>query len=101
MAKVRITVMRKAFYPDLSSLYERPEAEACPMEEGMIFIYEGSGIPKGFCENAWETLRPYVEALYQGKRKLYGNWMKDEASALLCCNDGFRPVSFLLEAIEG
>ena len=27
--------------------------------------------------------------------------MKNPASAMLSCNDGFRPVSFLVEALEG
>ena len=27
-------------------------------------------------------------------------WMKNPHSALLSCNDGFRPVSFLLETVE-
>ena len=26
--------------------------------------------------------------------------MKDKKSAMISCNDGFRPVSFLLEAME-
>ena len=27
--------------------------------------------------------------------------MKNPASAMLSCNDGFRPVSFLVEALDG
>ena len=27
--------------------------------------------------------------------------MKNEKSAMISCNDGFRPVSFLLEALDG
>jgi len=100
MITVRITVIRKAEYPDLIKEYELPTVEPCPLKVGDVFYYDGDGIPEGFCPNAYETLAPYIEALYQGQRKLYGDWMKDEGSALLCCNDGFRPVSFLLEAIE-
>ena len=27
-------------------------------------------------------------------------WMKNKKSAMISCNDGFRPVSFLIEALE-
>ena len=27
-------------------------------------------------------------------------WMKNPKSAMISCNDGFRPVSFLLETVE-
>ena len=30
----------------------------------------------------------------------YGEWMKNPHSAMISCNDGFRPVSFLVEAID-
>ena len=41
-----------------------------------------------------------VMALSHGAEDLYDGWMKDKRSAMLSCNDGFRPVSFLVEAIE-
>ena len=31
---------------------------------------------------------------------IYNGWMKNEKSAMISCNDGFRPVSFLIEALE-
>lgn len=30
----------------------------------------------------------------------YDGWMKNKKSAMISCNDGFRPVSFLIEALE-
>lgn len=31
----------------------------------------------------------------------YSNgWMKDKKTAMVACNDGFRPVSYLLEATD-
>ena len=33
-------------------------------------------------------------------RDIYNGWMKNEKSAMISCNDGFRPVSFLIEALE-
>ncbi len=38
--------------------------------------------------------------LAHGGENLYDGWMKDPRSAMISCNDGFRPVSFLLEALE-
>ena len=44
---VRITVMRKASYPDLMAKYENPIEHACDMEEGQIFIANGWQKPGG------------------------------------------------------
>lgn len=98
MKKVKITVIRKANYPDLSAKFENPLETPCSLQEGQIFWADGEGMPQGFCESAWETLLPFVRELLRGGGNFYGGWMKDPFSALLSCNDGFRPVSFLLEA---
>ena len=100
MKQVRITVMRMACYRDLIEKYENPIPHPCDMKEGQIFIVNGGKKPAGLCDSAWETLRPFVQALCRGEGDFYGGWMKNPKSALLSCNDGFRPVSFLLEAIE-
>jgi uncharacterized repeat protein (TIGR04076 family) len=39
-------------------------------------------------------------ALANGAEDLYDGWMKNPRSAMLSCNDGFRPVSFLLETMD-
>ena len=39
-------------------------------------------------------------ALSHGGADFYDGWMKNPRSAMLSCNDGFRPVSFLIEALE-
>lgn len=98
--KVKITALRKANYADLSALYENPLESPCEVAEGMSWISDSSQRPTGFCESAWETIEPFVKRLSQGKGGFYGNWMRNPLSALISCNDGFRPVSFLLEAID-
>ena len=98
--KIRITVMKKACYQDLIEKYENPLEEPCCMELGQVFIANGWKKPEGFCDSAWETLSPFVMALSHGAEDLYDGWMKNKKSALLSCNDGFRPVSFLLETLE-
>ena len=100
MKKCRITVMRKANYYDLSEQYENPIDHACDMEEGQVFIANGWEKPEGFCSSAWDTLSPFVLALSHGGGDFYDGWMKNKKSAMLSCNDGFRPVSFYVEALE-
>ena len=100
MKRVRITVMRVARYGDLIEKYENPIGHACDMKEGRVFIANGWERPEGFCLSAWETLSPFVMTLSHGGEDLYVGWMKNKKSAMISCNDGFRPVSFLIETIE-
>lgn len=100
MKKIRITVMKKVCHKDLMRLYENPIEHACDMEEGQVFIADGWNKPDGFCESAWQTLSPFVMTLAHGGEDIYDGWMKNKKSAMISCNDGFRPVSFLLEVIE-
>ena len=100
MKKCKITVMLKANYPDLSEKYENPIEHACDLFEGQIFIAEGWKKPAGLCDSAWESLSPFVLALAHGGENFYGGWMKDPRSAMVSCNDGFRPVSFYIEALD-
>ena len=99
MKRVKITVMRVARYDDLIARYENPIQHACDMREGQTFVCEGWQKPEGFCPSAWDSLSPFVLALSSGGSDLYDGWMKDPHSAMISCNDGFRPVSFLLEAM--
>lgn len=100
MKKVRITVMRMARYEDLMERYENPIEHACDMKVGREFIANGWKKPEGFCDSAWDTISPFVMALSHGAANFYDGWMKNEKSAMISCNDGFRPVSFLLEAMD-
>ncbi len=100
MKKVKITVMKTACYKDLIEKYENPISHACDMKEGRIFIANGWKRPQDFCESAWESISPFVMALAHGGGDFYDGWMKDKRSAMISCNDGFRPVSFLLEAMD-
>ena len=98
--KVRITVMRMACYADLMARYEAPISHACDMTLGQTFIADGWRRPEGFCDSAWGTISPFVMTLAYGGEGIYDGWMQDPKSAMISCNDGFRPVSFLLEAME-
>lgn len=100
MKKIRITVLRKACYRDLMEKYENPIEHACDMQEGQVFVANGWEKPEGLCESAWQSMSPFVMTLAHGGSNLYEGWMKNPHSALISCNDGFRPVSFLIEVIE-
>ncbi len=101
MKKIRITVVRKADYADLSERFEIPQKNPCIMQEGMVFMVDNiESKPDNICDSAWQTLFPFILTLSCGGKNIYGKWMKDPYSALISCNDGFRPVSFLLEAID-
>ncbi len=100
MKKVKITVVRMARYDDLMEQYENPIEHACSMRQGQTFICNGWVKPEDMCDSAWETLSPFVMTLAHGGENLYDGWMKDPKSAMISCNDGFRPVSFLIETME-
>lgn len=100
MKQCRITVMRMAHYDDLIEQYENPIEHACEMQMGQVWITNGWQKPEGLCDSAWESMSPFVMTLAHGGENLYNGWMKNKKSAMISCNDGFRPVSFLIEALE-
>lgn len=100
MNRIKITVKRITEYRDLMAEYENPIEHACDMQLGQTFIVENGHRPEGMCDSAWETLRPFVEELARGGGNFFDGWMKNPQSAMLSCNDGFRPVSFYVEVIE-
>ena len=100
MKKVKITAIRRADYRDLQALYENPIEHTCDVQEGQTWVSQGGMKPEGLCEEAWKTMREFVEELAHGGGDFYDGWMKNPHSARISCNDGFRPVSFLLETVE-
>ena len=100
MKDVKITVMKKACYEDLIEKYENPIEHACELLLGQEFISVGAALPEGFCESAWQNLYPFVMTLACCVQDIYDGWMNNKRSAMISCNDGFRPVSFLLETME-
>lgn len=100
MKKCRITVMKMARYDDLIARYENPMEHACEMQMGQSFIANGWQKPDGLCQSAWDSMSAFVMTLAHGGENLYDGWMRNSKSAMISCNDGFRPVSFLIEALE-
>ncbi len=100
MLKVKITAIRKTEYPDLMARYENPIEHTCDVAVGQTWISVDGQCPAGMCPAAWASMREFVESLAQGKGNFYDGWMQNPMSAMISCNDGFRPVSFYIEAME-
>ncbi len=100
MTPVKITVLRKQLYKDLAArfLTEAPEDCVCGFfQEGAVFRYTGGAeLPEGFCPWAWVDIYPFVNALSLGASCT--PWQRREGVNVVCCTDGIRPVTFLLEA---
>lgn len=99
MFKIKITAIRKVEHKDLSLIYENPIKHACDIKEGEVFIVEDAKRTSNFCESAWESVYPFVYRLANGEENFFDHWMKNKKSAMISCNDGFRPVSFYIEVI--
>ena len=99
MNKVKITAVKKVLHGDLVAKYENPIQHACDVVEGMQWISVDGQCPDGLCPEAWKCMREFVEALSRGEGTFFDGWMKNPYSAMISCNDGFRPVSFLIEKL--
>ena len=100
MKRVKITAVRKADYKDLQARYENPIEHTCDVREGMVWVSIDGRKPEGMCSEAWKSMREFVEELARGGGNFFDGWMQNPYSAMISCNDGFRPVSFLLEVEE-
>ena len=99
MYKVKITALRQTEYADLMGLYENPIEHTCDMKIGKTYVSSGER-PSGFCESAWDSVAPFVQKLANGEGNFFDGWMKNPYSAMISCNDGFRPMTFYLEREE-
>ena len=96
----KITAVRQTTYPDLMAQYENPIEHACHIQVGDVFFSENGQKPEGLCQSAWDSMQYFVQELAKGGGNFYDGWMKNPRSAMISCNDGFRPVSFYIEVIE-
>lgn len=102
MKKVKITVLKKEFFPELADAFltEGKAVGACPLlNVGDGFMYRGRAeMPKGFCPWAWIDIYRGVSSLAAGAS--YAPWNREAGVQILCCTDGVRPVVFRLEALS-
>ena len=100
MSKVRITAIRQTIYRDLMKKYENPIRHACTIQQGQEWISIDGQCPEGMCASAWASMCEFVESLSRGEGNFFDGWMRNPMSAMISCNDGFRPMSFYIELIE-
>jgi len=104
MAKVKITVIKKANLKDLYG--ETPPAEfnrdmitleCTKFKLGEQFIMDSLNCPPEFCNWAFSDIqRDLVHILFGGSYP----WIKEQGVAISCCTDGLRPVIFRIERLE-
>jgi uncharacterized repeat protein (TIGR04076 family) len=101
MKLVKITVLKCAWNGELAEKYAKPGLGPCDFQKpGQVFYTNGWQKPEGMCDNAWKSMMEYAMTLAQGGGNFYNGELKDPHAFIASCNDGFRPVSFLLEATE-
>ncbi|MBQ3943100.1 MAG: TIGR04076 family protein [Elusimicrobia bacterium] len=100
MKSVKITVLKQTQYKDLMEKYENPIEHACNLKIGDTFVSVNAQKPDNLCDSAWESMEKFVKELAWGGGDFFDGWMKNKHSAMISCNDGFRPVSFYIETIE-
>lgn len=103
MPKVRITVVRCLSRDEVFGGRDpgctSTGGAVCPMmREGQEFVTDYTHVPAGFCAGAWADLFRFVVGLEAGADY---PWVEEPGVVLATCNDGFRPVIFRLERIEG
>lgn len=100
MKPCKITAIKQVEHKDLMELYENPIEHACDMKVGDTYISVDGEKPEGFCQSAWTSVAPFVKELAKGGGNFYDGWMKNPKSAMISCNDGFRPMSYYIEVID-
>ena len=100
MKKVKITAVRQTVYPDLMAKYENPIEHTCDVTIGQSWISVDGQCPEGMCASAWSSMSEFVEKLAHGEGNFFDGWMQNPMSAMISCNDGFRPMSFYIEVVD-
>lgn len=100
MKAVKITAVKQTEYSDLIQKYENPIEHACDIKIGDVFVSYDAQKPQNLCDSAWESMEKFVKILAEGGGDFFDGWMKNKHSAMISCNDGFRPVSFYIETVE-
>lgn len=100
MAKCKITALQKLYFPELEAKYSTSAGygNCQALEEGQVFYTTGPfGIdpPEEFCPLAWQSMSLQC-ALMATSGEVFG----DKGTHIVTCNDGVRPVIFLLEQVD-
>ena len=103
---VKISIVKRGYEQDLAERFlANPKTGKCTIfQEGQEFLvtkenYERFPYENDFCAAAWDVIKIKVYAGLQGGHFYWEGWMRDQKQQILCCDDGVRPVIFLLEQI--
>jgi uncharacterized repeat protein (TIGR04076 family) len=103
-SKVKITVLKRVdpsviFDGDVPNMpgTDKRYPVCTAFEEGQEFIVENGEKPEGFCSWAWRDVYKDLSVLRFGGN--FDPWV-EKGTAITCCTDGIRPVSFRMERIE-
>ena len=101
LPKCKITVLKRMLNQDLADEYldDTGEFRACDrFSEGQEFIVERPfEVPEGFCPGAWADIRYCLVGVAAGAKV---PWIKPRGTAIVGCQDWFKPVIFKVERIE-
>jgi uncharacterized repeat protein (TIGR04076 family) len=102
MSKCKITVVRRTINQDLIDEYvsdAREDYGKCQAyKDGQVFtIVDFPLKPEGFCDWAWADIHRDVVSVMFGSSY---PWIQVPRTAITCCTDGLRPVTFKVEMIE-
>lgn len=100
MKDIRIIAVYKAQNDELIKKYELANKHSCPIEEGQMWISTNAERPKGICSEIWKHIKKIVTSLALNEKIDIEGQMKNSNSALVSCNNGFRPVTFYIETVE-
>ncbi len=88
----KLTVLRRGFEKEYADKYRNGQGAPCPrFKDGQEFTITSQwALPAGFCEWAWGDIRTYIHDVFA-----------TGATTVGCCTDGFRPVFFKIERLDG
>jgi len=102
MYRCKIKVLETTVQIALAEKLHQPVPEPCPLySPGKDWILSHYGRPLDLCEDAWTAIHRTVYAVLSGAgSKIGGHWIEDGKRAVVCCNEGLRPVLFEVTRIE-
>ncbi|MDD6024611.1 MAG: TIGR04076 family protein [Oscillospiraceae bacterium] len=95
MAKCKITVLKCLFDTELKETYIHDSSYGpCPyFQPGQVFWTDGKRQPEGFqCKIGWKSIRDEAAGMCS-EHPFF-------TEQVVCCNDGVRPVVFLIESVS-
>ncbi len=102
MFQCRIKVVEITVQKELAEKLHIAPVKPCPLYSvGQEWTLSHYGRPLDLCENAWIAIHRMVYAVMSGAGSEIGGrcWVEDGKRAVVCCNDGLRPVIFELTRV--